>query len=408
MSTRSPFRLITSKSQSTFSIESDCFMESPTISPTVETNCACSSDHIEPPTSHQFTHPHQLYQMPAFTHTATLSPDNYYAFNSYTHADLVVYNQAVQTLLDQFQQPQTIGHALHQSNQPAEAEKTLQELVNAGILQPIDAPTTPNLKPPQTLTAWLHITNDCNLRCPYCYINKTPDPMLVDKGKEAINAIFRSAVKQGFRAVKLKYAGGEATRNFGLIPILQRYALEIAGNHNLQLDGVILSNGVGITNRMIADMKRLNIRLMISLDGIGTAHDRNRPFINGSGSFQHVENSLDRLATQGLTPSISITISQRNLDGLAETVAYVLERGLPFTLNFYRENDCSAGISDLAYQEEKIISAIQSAFKVIENQPPPLQFNWHNGRFSQIRHATHPNLRRWLCLHGSRPAWQYR
>lgn len=110
---------------------------------------------------------------------------------------------------------------------------------------------------------------------------------------------------------------------------------------------------------------------MISLDGVGAYHDANRPFISGRGSFKQVEKTLGRLAGHSFKPSISITISEQNLDGLPEVVDYVLQRELPFTLNFYRENDCSSDFKNLAYSQERIIKAMQAAFAVIEENLPP-------------------------------------
>ncbi len=122
---------------------------------------------------------------------------------------------------------------------------------------------------------------------------------------------------------------------------------------------------------MIEALKENNIRLMISLDGVGDQHNNQRPFINGRGSFNQVEKTLDRLAAHNFTPSISITVSNRNLLGLPEVVSYVLKRDLPFTLNFYRENECSVSFNDLAYDNEQIIVAMKKAFAVIEADLPP-------------------------------------
>lgn len=221
------------------------------------------------------------------------------------------------------------------------------------------------------LSAWVHITNDCNLACPYCYISKTAGSMTLETGQRSVEAVFRSAIIHGFESVKLKYAGGEATLNFPLVIQLHQYAHQLAKRQGLLLDGVLLSNGVNLSNRMIEALKKHKLRLMISLDGVGDNHDVQRPFRNGHGSFAQVEQTLDRLAAQRLTPSISITISKRNLTGLPDTIAYLLQRKLPFTINFYRVNEASASFTDLAYQDEQIVAAMKEAFVVIEANLPP-------------------------------------
>src|SRR5262245_5561065 len=122
------------------------------------------------------------------------------------------------------------------------------------------------------------------------------------------------------------YAGGEASLNFPLVLILHDHAHHLAEQHGMKLEGVLLSNGVRMNDRMIAELRARGLRLMISLDGVGEYHDAQRHFSNGHGSFAHIERTLDLLAAYNFIPSISITISNRNIHGLSEVVSYVLKR----------------------------------------------------------------------------------
>lgn len=310
------------------------------------------------------------YQL-ADIHFGRVASDFFVGFNPLHQASPVAFNTPVRRLLEAFHRPNTLADGVWAAGNPAQGLPVAQQLVKHGLLEPAGA--TRQLQPaqPQTLTAWLHVTNDCNLLCTYCYVHKTPDPMTVAKGQAAVDAVFRSALANGFQRIRLKYAGGEATLNFAAVLAMHTYAQSLANQHGLNLEGVVLSNGVALTNQMIDAMRAHQLRLMISLDGIGEYHDTQRPFVNGHGSFAHVERSLDRLAVRGLTPSITITVSQQNLAGLAALVEYVMDRELPFTFNFYRENDCSASYSELAYQQEAVIAAMQAAFAVIEAKLPP-------------------------------------
>jgi uncharacterized protein len=136
------------------------------------------------------------------------------------------------------------------------------------------------------------------------------------------------------------------------------------------LDGVVLSNGVALSDRMLEAMQAHNLRLMISLDGIGAMHDAQRVFPNGQGSFAWVERGIERALAQGLVPDISIVVSDRNAPGLPELIAWVLERDLPFGLNFYRENDCSASYEDLQLSDQRIMAAMRAAYQVIADHLP--------------------------------------
>lgn len=336
-----------------------------------EHDCACPDDGFvamkTAVSPNAYTQPYTLPPL----HLDPLDDEHTLAFNPLGTAGVVVLNRDSLELLQQFQQPRTLIAGVLANNGLPGGLQAAKRLVEWELLQPAGATPKPRHGRPQTLTAWLHVTNACNLRCPYCYLHKTPDQMELAHGRLSIDAIFRSARNHDFRRVKIKYAGGEATLNMKTVLALHAYAADLAQERGLALDGVVLSNGVALGPKMIEALKASKLRLMISLDGVGEVHDAQRPFANGAGSFTHVERTLDRLQIAGLIPTISITITSRNLHGLADTVRYVLDRRLPFTLNFFRHNDCAADFADLAYSDRKIIAAMQDAFAAIEADLPP-------------------------------------
>ena len=75
-----------------------------------------------------------------------------------------------------------------------------------------------------TLSAWLHITNACNLRCHYCYVSKSSDHMEQETARRAVDAVIRSAVRHGYQHVHLKYAGGEAALQMPQVMATHDYA----------------------------------------------------------------------------------------------------------------------------------------------------------------------------------------
>lgn len=251
-----------------------------------------------------------------------------------------------------------------------EQKAAIDILANFGFL--VSRNFTPILVPSESsvLTAWLHVTNECNLRCDYCYLDKTAEAMTTATGRAAVESIFRTAVQHGFRSVKLKYAGGEALLNFRLIAELHDLGVELAQNDGLSFHETILTNGVALTKGMLATAHDANIALSISLDGIGETHDAQRRFANGRGSFSHVARAIDRAIAAGVQPFLSITVTGRNAAALPQVVAFAIDRGLRFNLNFYRDNDCSSGLTDLRGENELIIAGMRAAFAVIEERMP--------------------------------------
>jgi uncharacterized protein len=179
-----------------------------------------------------------------------------------------------------------------------------------------------------------------------------------------------SALLHGYKTLKFKYAGGEPLLCFPLVVKLHKYAHALALQHGLQLDGVVLSNGTLLTSQIVEEMKSLDLRLMISMDGLDEYHDCHRSRPNGSGSFEAVSAAVETACSGGLVPDICITISNRNALGLAGMVSWVLEKDLPFSVNFYRANSLSSSQADLALEEKHVVQAMLAAFKVIEEKPP--------------------------------------
>jgi len=247
-------------------------------------------------------------------------------------------------------------------------DELIERCFGLGILVDEQPPAPPPTS--DTLVAWLHVTNACNLRCTYCYLTKTDEAMSAETGRAAVDAIVRSAIQHGYRAIKLKFAGGEASLNFALVWDLHDYAQAAAAAHSLALEAVVLSNGVGVSRTGLRELQRRGIRLMISLDGFAADHDAQRIFANGHGSFGAVTRTIERACEIGLRPDISVTVSGQTAGGLAALVGWLLDRDLPFNLNFYRENDCSAGFNELQLDEQRIVSGMLAAFRVIEGRLP--------------------------------------
>jgi len=140
--------------------------------------------------------------------------------------------------------------------------------------------------------------------------------------------------------------------------------------HNAVLAIVLPHMIATLPPALVDTLKAEAIPVMISLDGVGSQHDSQRPFANGRPSFHLVERTIAQLIAQGHAPHLSVTITSRNASGLPDVVRFALQRDLTFSLNFFRDNDHAASFPDLRYEEEAMISALLSAFAVIEEFLP--------------------------------------
>ncbi len=273
------------------------------------------------------------------------------------------------SLLMLFRTPTSLSQVMYLAQEGVERIVTF--FYRLGFLQDMSMSVPPSLsEESQTLTAWLHVTNECNMRCDYCYVHKTHEDMPAEVGRRTIDALFRSARKHNIKHVKLKYAGGEASLHMLSVVNLHDYATQLAQESCITLEAVILSNGVVLSQRAIDQLKARRIAVALSLDGLGVYHDSQRPLLGGQGSSKYVLRTIDRLLANEVVPFLSVTISRRNLDGLPDLMQYMLERKLPFSLNYYRDNECSTHITDLRFADQQIITAMLAAFAVIERNLP--------------------------------------
>ncbi|HWO63017.1 MAG TPA: radical SAM protein [Umezawaea sp.] len=290
-------------------------------------------------------------------------------FGSQGNGGVVVVNRAAHDVFRAFATPSSAADVAVGQEQDASA--VIARLVEQDLVHEPGRASSRVFGEARELTAWLHVTNACNLRCTYCYVHKSQEDMDDVVATQSVDALVRSAVTHGFESLRLKYAGGEASLNAAVLLALHDHAATSCAEEGLGLSAVLLSNGVAISDDFAAQLRSRGIRLMISLDGLGAAHDAQRPTLAGKPSARRVVRTVDRLVATGSFPHISITITNHNTSDVAAVVRFALERDLTFSFNFFRDNDCASRFEDLQYEERAMVSGLLDAFAVIEEMLPP-------------------------------------
>jgi uncharacterized protein len=149
----------------------------------------------------------------------------------------------------------------------------------------------------------LKVHQRCNLACDYCYVYTGTDqswrdrpPAMSDKTwHAAVAAVARHVERHGLTSVRIILHGGEPLL-FGQERI-DRLAAEIrrAMPAGCAVTIGMQTNGVLLTDPVIALLRRHGITVGVSVDGTAADHDRHRLTVNGRGSFASVRAALDRL-----------------------------------------------------------------------------------------------------------------
>lgn len=305
----------------------------------------------------------------------SFSLDNYSAaLITNTVAPLFVLNTPAQEILDFFAQPRDPAEWSRTSSiDYYDAQLAIEQFYKAGLLQEVTArPQAIHFNQTASpLETWLYLTRACNLACAHCFVSKDMRRMSLETGLQAVDRLFELAEKHGHPEVKIKYAGGEPTMNWELIPALHERAKLRAQETGLRLNEVLVTNATLLNHERLQFIKDEGFRLSISLDGFGEGHDRQRPVRNGNPTFERVFRSVLLALEAGLKPYLITTITRLNVDEVPALVAFALEHRLMLNLNLYRPHHLD---DTLAADNSSVTRALQEALKVIEANLPDYNF----------------------------------
>ena len=185
----------------------------------------------------------------------------------------------------------------------------------------------------QTIT--FIVTDDCNLRCKYCYItHKSAEKrMSLDTAKRFIDYILSSDINFA-EAVILDFIGGEPMLEAELIGQIADYfkirAFECGHPWYWKYRINVCTNGVNYASpavQKLIDDNSGKISVTITLDGCKEKHDMQRVFPDGSGSFDIIDKNIDLWLTQAV-PGTKVTFASDDLPLLKDSVIALWNRGI--------------------------------------------------------------------------------
>lgn len=218
------------------------------------------------------------------------------------------------------------------------------------------------------IAAWIQITNDCNFRCDYCFLRRTPVNMPYKTILKTIDQVYESAQKNQVKDVLIELTGGEPLLRFKEIQKITDYLDKKDNEPGLVSKRRLFTNGSLITKGIAQFLKNNNFRLGVSLDGIGPWHDRQSKNLAGRATFQSVIRGINILQEAGVDFFILTAVTKSNLPGLPELVEYLLKNKIRFNCNLVRKNPL---IDDkIIPTTEDLIKWIPETYKVIEKNLP--------------------------------------
>ena len=182
-------------------------------------------------------------------------------------------------------------------------------------------------------------SEECNLRCVYCYETFPRGVMRppVRKGvKELLSR--RTPTVDSF---SIAWFGGEPLLGFAAIEDIAPHAKALADEHGCSLDSHITTNGYLLSQDKAEKLLNWGVsRFQVTLDGPAELHDNHRPLANGGSTFDTIRQNLRGL--QQIDKQYSVTIrvnfdreTARRLDGFLQDLAHDFSSDPRFSVSFH-------------------------------------------------------------------------
>jgi uncharacterized protein len=164
-----------------------------------------------------------------------------------------------------------------------------------------------------TLSLTLAPTLDCNLRCTYCF-ESHPQIAMDEATEETLATFVARHLEQGTKRLDILWYGGEPLL---ALPAMERMTAKfraLAEEHHAEYHASIITNGTLLDRPGAERLRAMGIHgAQITLDGPREAHDRRRPYTDGSGSFEDITRSLGAVG-ELLDLAIRMNVDRTNRD----------------------------------------------------------------------------------------------
>lgn len=167
-------------------------------------------------------------------------------------------------------------------------------------------------------------TQDCNLRCKYCYTEggKQKESICV----KTVLTLFDQIVVNNNSDIDCVFHGGEPLLCTDLIEdIIQNIKSRYYGP---RIKFKIQTNGTLINSKVIQLIKKYNIDIGISIDGYKSLNDHTRVFGDGSSSYPKVMEGMKQLFDNNILFGVLCLVTKYNVNHIVDILEWCKETGL--------------------------------------------------------------------------------
>lgn len=170
----------------------------------------------------------------------------------------------------------------------------------------------------------LHLTNDCNLNCKYCY---EKDKYTHQKlSFEKITALIDNEILNHSNSVGISFYGGEPLLEKEIIYKVVDYINKAKSKTKFLFN--ITTNGILLDDEFIKFMKKNKfLNIGYSIDGTKENHNLNRSSLNSTDTFDIIEKNAIKLLKNFKETIAMVVVTKNTINRLTENVEYLINLG---------------------------------------------------------------------------------
>lgn len=239
-------------------------------------------------------------------------------------------------------------------------------------------------------SACLNITDACNLRCKYCFVEQHPHYMTLETAKKAVDYLVsnlywkreHTPIRTSKNKTQITFFGGEPTLLWDeiIVPVVKYANEKYPGDVSFSMT----SNGILLDERKLKFMKENNFGFLLSMDGAKITQDSNRPCANGESSFDILNKNLPKILEYYPDVTFRATINQDTVSHTFENYLFAIAMGFKniFMMPNCRENWTESNLNILKTEWEKIYWYFANYFEIYGY--PPIRFRTIDESFERI------------------------
>lgn len=225
------------------------------------------------------------------------------------------------------------------------------------------------------------VTTACNMGCVYCQANNGKTCPSLFMSKEIAEKAVDIALQSPAQCLNFEFQGGEPLLNFDIIKHIVAYTEEHKGSHEISYN--IVTNLTLLTDEILDFIVEHNFGISTSIDGPEFVHNTNRPFKDGGGTYEKVQESVKKIQNRGIRVGAIQTTTRYSLKYPREIVrAY---RNLGFESIFIRPltplGKATMNWEDIGYSPEEFLEFYKEVMEEL------IQIN-KDGRFMKEDHSS--------------------